>query len=110
MFNDSPKDCEETPHTRNTLKQRAQAVIDDRSIDAQTRAVIRYGLETDDPWLAEIVRGVDAGKTIEETIEFWQNTSEKRKSTFSHAKAQRTQRDRDKLCVFCAFACLDLRK
>lgn len=26
--------------------------------------MIRYGLETNDPWLAELVRGVDAGETV----------------------------------------------
>ena len=30
----------------NALKRRAQAVLNDRSIDAQSRAIIRYGLET----------------------------------------------------------------
>jgi len=68
MLNDSAKDREETPHVSNSLRQRAQAVINDRSIVAQTRAVIRYGLEINDPWLAELVRGVDAGKAITDTI------------------------------------------
>ena len=45
---------EETPHvtetTRTTtisdaLKRRAQSLINDRSIDAESRALIRYGLE-----------------------------------------------------------------
>ena len=74
MINDSAKDREETPHVSNSLRQRAQAVINDRSIDAQTRAVIRYGLETNDPWLAELARGVDAGKTITDTIAVLANT------------------------------------
>ena len=42
-------------------ERRAEAVINDRSIDAQTRALIRYALETSDPWLAELLRRVDAG-------------------------------------------------
>jgi len=29
----------------NALKRRAQAVINDKTIDAETRALIRYGLE-----------------------------------------------------------------
>jgi hypothetical protein len=74
MLNDSAKDREETPHVSNSLRQRAQAVINDRSIDAQTRAMIRYGLEINDPWLAELVRGVDAGKTITDTIAVLANT------------------------------------
>jgi len=32
--------------------------------------LIRYGLETNDPWLAKLVRRVDAGETIIETIDF----------------------------------------
>ena len=46
------------------LKRRAQSVINNRSIDADTRAVIRYGLEINDPWLGDLVRRVDAGETI----------------------------------------------
>jgi hypothetical protein len=54
----------ETPHISDALKRRAQSVINNKSIDAQTRAVIRYGLETNDPWLPQIVRCVDAGESI----------------------------------------------
>lgn len=58
------------PHTINStnnqttseaLKRRAQSVINDKSIDAEMRAVIRYGLEINDPSLAELVRRADAG-------------------------------------------------
>jgi hypothetical protein len=55
---------EETPHLSDALKRRAQSVINDKSIDAQTRAVIRYGLEINDPWLPQLVRCVDAGESI----------------------------------------------
>ena len=69
----------ETPHTINpnqekTLKasrcisvayrRRAESLINDRSIDAGTRAVIRYALETNDPWLAELVRRAYAGESL----------------------------------------------
>jgi hypothetical protein len=50
----------------NALKRRAQAVLNDRSIDGQSRAVIRYALETNDPWLAELVRRADASEAIDE--------------------------------------------
>ena len=68
----SGRDHAETPHVTNSprtsistaLKRRAQTVINDRAIDPQSRAVIRYGLETNDPWLAELVRRVDAGEAI----------------------------------------------
>ena len=71
----------ETPHVNqtsrtntivNALKRRAQAVLNDTSIDARSRAIIRYGLETNDPWLAELVRRADAGEAIAETIDFSQ--------------------------------------
>jgi len=68
----SARECEETPHLTkasrtiisDALKRRAQSVIKNKSIDAQSRAVIRYGLETNDPWLSELVRRVDVGETI----------------------------------------------
>ena len=49
---------EETPHANRTtrtatiidaLKRRAESVLNDRSIDSQSRAVIRFALEMDDP-------------------------------------------------------------
>lgn len=60
---------EETPHTSDVLKRRAQAVINNRSIDAGTRAVIRYGLETNDALLGDLVHRVDAGDTIIDNID-----------------------------------------
>jgi hypothetical protein len=59
-----------TQKISNALKRRAQSLIKDKSIDAQSRAVIRYGLETNDPWLSELVRRADAGETIIDAIEF----------------------------------------
>jgi len=61
-----------TPHTikstqttiNNALKRRAQSLINNKSIDAQTRAVIRYGLEINDPWLPELVRRANAREAI----------------------------------------------
>ena len=44
----------------NALKQRAQAVLNDPSLDEQSRATLRHALETNDPWLAELVRHADA--------------------------------------------------
>ena len=55
---------EETPHITDALKRRAQAVINDKSIDASSRGIIRYALEINDPWLPELVRCVDAGEPI----------------------------------------------
>ena len=60
----------------NALTRRAQAVLNDRSIDPQTRAIIRYGLETNDPWLAELVKRADAGESIVDTLSGLQTTED----------------------------------
>jgi len=60
---------EETPHISDALKRRAQSVINNKSIDAGTRVVIRYGLETNDPWLGDLVRRVNAGETVIDNID-----------------------------------------
>ena len=68
---------EQTPHVNqttrtatiiNALQRRAQAVLNDKSIDPQSRAIIRYALETNDPWLAELVRRADAGEDVIEDM------------------------------------------
>jgi hypothetical protein len=46
--------------------------LNDTSIDPQSRAVIRYALETNDPWLAKLVRRADAGESNIEAIDFSQ--------------------------------------
>lgn len=79
---------DEAPHATETttttnisdaLKRRAQSIINDTSIDPQSRAVIRYGLEIDDPWLPELVRRVDAGESIVDCLNrpTFQTTEEK---------------------------------
>ena len=64
---------EQTPHVTkqsrtntivNALRRRARAVLNDRSIDPKTRAIIRYALEINDPWLARLVRSADAGEDV----------------------------------------------
>jgi hypothetical protein len=54
----------ETPHLGATIKRRAQDLINDKSIDAATRTLLRYGLEIEDPLLPNLVRRVDNGKRI----------------------------------------------
>jgi hypothetical protein len=54
------------------LNARAQSVLNDTSIDPQSRAIIRYAMEINDPWLAELVRRADEGETALETIDFSQ--------------------------------------
>jgi len=74
---------EETPHETklsrtntivNALKRRAQAVLNDTSIDTQSRAIIRYALEINDPWLAELVRRADAGESITDNLSVVETT------------------------------------
>src|SRR5215203_4747379 len=73
MANHSSASVRETPHVTptsrtntiiNALKERAQAVLNDRTIDPQSRAIIRYALEMNDPWLAKLVRRADAGESV----------------------------------------------
>ena len=72
---------EETPHVLETsrtntiidaLKRRAQAVLNDESIDPQTRAILRYGLETNDPWLARLVRQAEANESTVQAFDVLQ--------------------------------------
>ena len=72
---------EATPHVKqttrtnailNTLTRRAQAVLNDKSIDAESRAIIRYGLEVNDPWLADLVRHAESGEKIFDSFDFSQ--------------------------------------
>ena len=62
----------ETPHLSAAIKQRAQSLINDKTLDAATRAVLHYGLEIDDPSLADLVRRVDAGESIIDDLGFLQ--------------------------------------
>ena len=73
MANHSSATMRETPHVdqasrtdtiTNALKRRAQSVLNDRSIDPESRAIIRYALETNDPYLEELVRRADAGEIV----------------------------------------------
>ena len=93
LNSNSAVEREETPHAANSTQQpnenlnnppeanrciavaysrRAESVIKDRSIDAQTRAVIRYALETSDPWLAELLSRVDAAESLVDSVDFSQ--------------------------------------
>lgn len=46
----------------NALKQSAQETLNDPSLDEQSRATLRHALETNDPWLADLVRREEADK------------------------------------------------
>ena len=63
----------ETPHATNSttnqtisddVRRRAQSLLNDRTIDANGRAWLRYALEINDPALPELVRRAAAGEPI----------------------------------------------
>lgn len=63
----------QTPHVNRTtrtatiidaLKTRAESVLNDKSLDPQSRAVLRYAFETNDPWLARMVRRAEASEPV----------------------------------------------
>ena len=54
----------------DALRRRAQAVLNDRSIDPQWRSIIRYALEISDPLLPDLVRRAGAGETIIDATSF----------------------------------------
>jgi hypothetical protein len=69
---------DEAPHETETTtiitvseatKRRAEAVMNDRTIDPQWRTIIRAALELNDPWLAELVTRAEAGEDIVDTFE-----------------------------------------
>ena len=86
---------EEKPHETETtqitisdaLRRRAQAVINDSSIDPQWRPIIRYALEINDPCLADLVRRADAGETIIDTLDL-SETSESNEDDSSEEKIE----------------------
>ena len=67
---------EETPHETETitvsgaLRRRAEAVINDRSLDPQWRPIIRYALEINDPLLPDLVRRAASGERIIDSVDF----------------------------------------
>ena len=88
---------EHTPHSNrtsrtntivNALKRRAQSVLNDKSIDPQSRAIIRYALEINDPWLAQLVRRADAGESIVDTLDF-EETPEPNEDDSNEEKIER---------------------
>ena len=71
MANDSsPTARSETPHLSASIKQRARTLINDKALDAGTRSVLRYGLEIDDPSLADLVRRIQGGLSTSTTEAF----------------------------------------
>jgi hypothetical protein len=80
---------EEKPHETETttftisdaVRDRAQSVMNDTSIDPQWRAIIRYALELNDPWLADLVQRAEAGEHIVDTFESMRTSDDEDDST-----------------------------
>ena len=77
MANHSSASVRQLPHSNrlsrtntimNALIRRAQAVLNDESIDPRSRAIIRYAMERNDPWLARLVRRADAGEAVVDSL------------------------------------------
>jgi hypothetical protein len=62
----------ETPRLSAAIKRRAQSLINNNALDTGTRSILRYGLEIDDPSLADLLRRVDAGESIIDDLGFLQ--------------------------------------
>jgi len=73
MASNGSASVRETPHGGRTsrtntimdaLTRRAQAVLNDTTIDPESRAIIQYAMEIHDPWLAKLVRRAEAGEDV----------------------------------------------
>lgn len=56
------------PQISDVLRRRAESVIQDTSIDATSRAIIRYALEINDPMLSKLVQRLEDGEYIVDNI------------------------------------------
>jgi hypothetical protein len=52
--------------------------LNDESIDAESRAIIRYAIEINDPWLERLVRRAEAGEEVVDNMKSL-NTEEEEK-------------------------------
>ncbi|HEY6803636.1 MAG TPA: hypothetical protein VI306_08660 [Pyrinomonadaceae bacterium] len=50
------------------IKERARALIDNKAIDAETRSILKYGLEIDDPVLEELVCMVERVGSLDDNL------------------------------------------
>ena len=78
-----------------SLKRRARLLINNSSIPRQTRSLIRYALETKDPYLAQVVRRVEGGELIIECL-YLENEDEGMKGEGGRGDGE-TGRRRDRL-------------
>ena len=87
-------DLSRTNTIMNALKRRVLAVLNDESLDAQSRAVIRYNLEKNDPWLAELVRRANSGERVNGTFDFSQTSDTQQRTASKHAEKRDESKER----------------
>jgi hypothetical protein len=63
-----PNDRTNDSGTDGDIKLRAQALIGNEAIDAETRSILKYGLEIDDPVLEELVCMVEQGESLDDNL------------------------------------------
>lgn len=98
---------EETPHPQSThtnstqqngsngdrcisiaYRRRAESVLNDKSIDGESRSLIRYALQTNDPWLSELIRRADGGESLIGSLDFSQEPQLKNDNDFEVDKIE----------------------
>jgi hypothetical protein len=67
---ETPHESQTTTHISKAVRRRAEAIVNDRTIDAESRALIRFALEINDPVVAELVRRANAGERLSDTLDF----------------------------------------
>ena len=80
------------------VRQRAQDIVQDKSFDEDSRNLIRYALEIDDPVLPELVRRADAGESVVDNIYALDKATEQK----VHMLAEMICRDGDEPETKCA--------
>jgi hypothetical protein len=90
---EKPHETETTQITiSNGLRRRAQAVINDTSIDPQWRNIVHYALEINDPLLPDLVRRAGAGERVVDTTDFSQTPDE------DHSEQKKIEALIEKIC------------
>jgi hypothetical protein len=86
MREETPHGTESTITINDALRRQAQSIIDDTSIDPHWRAVIRYGLESNDPLLHDLVQRAEAREQIID-IDFSQTPEPEDESSLEKVEA-----------------------
>jgi len=63
--------------------------LNDESIDAESRAIIRYAMEINDPWLARLVRRAEAGEEVVDNMQSLNTEEEEKISALAESLSRR---------------------